>query len=386
MLRRVPFSLSHAGFVCALLGWIVLRWASSTVAADADLCFVCGAPINGTFYRVEDKVTFQKRNVCKECETSLPPCFVCGLPARPGLAGYQHVSDGRVLCSRDGATAVLQVDEGVKTCREVYDQISRLFARFITFPEKNVQVRMVDRVHLLELFKSAGNDYEGPNVWGFTQTRTEASRIEHQLSLLGAMPLRFFQSTCAHEYTHTWLNENLSPERRKTLSKDSEEAFCEMVAFLLMDSLGDEEAKTRILRNTYTRGQIDVFVAAERQQGFNNLVEWIKSGADDRLDRDDPNGVLKLASTRRAATPAPIAYAPPAPTPPPQYLALKAVFWDQRHPTALINDHTFAPNEEAKVRLGNTNVTVRCLAIRQNSVQIQFAGTTQIQELSLKTR
>jgi hypothetical protein len=236
---------------------------------------------------------------------------------------------------------------------------------------------------LLELFKLAGNDSECPNVWGFTQTAQGTSPPQHQISVLGGMPLDFFQATCAHEYSHTWLNETLGEGRRKTLSKDAEEGFCELVSFLFMNSLNDAEAKARILRNSYTRGQIDLFIAAEQQFGFNDVAEWMKFGADDRLDLADPGRIRKVVAVARtpATSIAPLAYLPPTL---PQTLALKAVFWDATRPTALINDRTFSVNETAKVRLGTTNVTVRCLAIRKEAVRVQIAGSSQEQELVLK--
>ena len=366
---------------------LLLARAEFLRAADSEQCFVCGAPITGAFYKIEDKVTLEKRNVCKDCETSLPTCFVCGLPAGTATPGRQPLSDGRIICARDASTAILQADDGVRACRETWESVDRMFSRFINFPQKNVRIRIVDRVHLLELFKSVGNDYESPNVWGFTQTTNVGPSFEHQISVLGGMPISFFRATCAHEYTHTWINENLNESRRKTLSKDAEEAFCELVAYLLADSLYDAEEKARILRNTYTRGQIDLFITTEQQFGFNDIVEWIKSGVDDRLDKDDPARVRKVVTQQRVAyiPSAPLFYQSPQ-LPAAQNLTLKAVFWDQTHPTALINDHTFGLNETGKVRLGSTNVVVRCLAIRKEAVRIQIAGSGQEQELVLKSR
>src|SRR5262249_5136057 len=154
--------------------------------------------------------------------------------------------------------------------------------------------------------------------------------------------------------------------RRRTLSKDAEEAFCELVAYLFADSLNDAEEKARILKNGYTRGQIDLFITTEQQFGFNDIAEWIKSGADDGLDKDDLARIRKVITPQRIAqAPSAPRFYPSSPSPATQNLTLKAVFWDQTHPTALINDHTFALNETGKVRLGNTNVVVRCLAIRQ---------------------
>jgi hypothetical protein len=42
-------------------------------------------------------------------------------------------------------------------------------------------------------------------------------------------------------------------------------------------------------------------------------------------------------------------------------------------------------NEEGKVRVGRTNVAIRCLAIRQDSVRIRIVGSGEERELRLKT-
>ncbi len=82
-----------------------------------------------------------------------------------------------------------------------------------------------------------------------------------------------------------------------------------------------------------------------------------------------------------AATAAPFVLAKPPPAP--VRLQLKAVFLSAKHPTVLINDQTFSVNEEAKVSLGLTNQTIRCLAIRPNSVRIQLCNSKEEQELFL---
>jgi hypothetical protein len=41
-------------------------------------------------------------------------------------------------------------------------------------------------------------------------------------------------------------------------------------------------------------------------------------------------------------------------------------------------------NEQGKVRVGNTNVTVRCLAIREDALRIQIVGSGEERELRLK--
>ncbi len=353
-------------------------------AVDSEVCAVCGKPITDVYYNFEDQVTQEKKHVCKNCEQSYPECFVCGLPADTNATGFITLPDQRALCARDATTAVLRDEEGLRICREVRDGLDRLFSRFTSFPDTNVTVRLVDRVHLQELFRLVGNDYHCPNVWGMTQTTTNRNRLQFEISLMSGLPLNWFQATCAHEYSHTWVGEHVSPARKDGLSRDAEEGFCELVSFLYMDSLNDEAQKALILRNAYTRGQIDLFVAAQRNFGFNEVLDWMQFGLDDRLSANEPGRIRKIAERRSPGATLSFVLRAATPAPAPASLTLKAIFWDPKQPTALINDRTFSPSQESTVRVGTSNVLVRCLSIAEDSVRLRVAGSDHEQTLRLK--
>jgi len=263
--------------------------------AAEDVCTICGRPFSDVYYSIEDKVTLQKKHVCKECERSLPDCFICGLPALTNDAGFVRLPDHRVLCSRDARTAVLRQEDGVHICREVHDSLERLFSRFTSFPDDNVAIEVMDRVSLQGVFKLLGNDYHCPNVWGMTQTETNRDHLQFRISLMTGLPLSWFQATCAHEFGHTWVAEHLSYDRKARLDRDAEEGFCELVAFLFMESLNDQPQLELIQRNAYTRGQIDLFISASRTYGVNEVLDWMQFGADSRLNSTEPGGIRKLA-------------------------------------------------------------------------------------------
>jgi hypothetical protein len=358
-------------------------WCLRLLGADADVCAVCGRPFGESYYSIEDKVTLEKKHVCKDCAFSFPDCFVCGLPADTNAAGFVLLADQRALCPRDARTAVLRDEDGVRICNEVHDELERLFSRFTTFPETNVTVEVMDRVYLQTLFKLLGNDYHCPNVWGLTQIETNQHRIYH-VSLMSGLPLRWFQATCAHEYAHTWVGEHVTESRKKRLDRDAEEGFCELLSYLLMDSFNDEAQKAMILRNPYTRGQVDLFVAAQQTYGFNEILDWIQFGADPRLSSAEPERIrnttpppsVPLALTFKASL------SPPATVP--DTLMLRAIFWDEKHPRAVINNQTFAPNDQARVRVGPSNILVRCLQISPDSVKLRALDTGQ--ELTLRVK
>jgi hypothetical protein len=193
------------------------------VLADSDRCAVCGNPFSTRVFTVKDSVTEEKKQVCQDCATLTTVCFICALPVK---TNYTRLPDGRILCARDARTAVLDEEDAKRICREAKNSLDRLFSRFLDIPETNVTVAVVDRVHLQELFKFAGRDSVCPNVWGYNETTTNRHHIEHHISLLSGLPLASFKATCAHEYAHTWLNKNLSEQRKQSLSRDADEAFC----------------------------------------------------------------------------------------------------------------------------------------------------------------
>jgi hypothetical protein len=381
---RLGIELPRIRFLARLF-WLWLAIAAPSLATGSDRCAVCGDLPFGSVYLITDAVTVEKVTVCTNCEALYPNCFLCGLPANTNTPGFLRLPDERSICARDAKSAIVQDEEAVRICREVRDELDRLFSRFMSFPETNVALAMVDRIHLQELFKFAGNDYHCPNVWGYTSSTTNNYRLEHQISLLRGLLPSWFRATCAHEYTHTWLRQHLSDHRRMTLGRDAEEGFCELVAYLLMDSQQDEAQKAMILRNGYTRGQINCFVAARNQYGFNDVLDWIQYGAGGTLSADEPRQVHNLET---AAQPArsilPFVSARPEAAQAPTSLILKAVFWNEKQPVAVINNHRFRPHEEAQVRLGETNVNVRCLSIRPDSVTIRVAGSAHDQVLRLK--
>jgi hypothetical protein len=364
------------------LTWIFL--SPQAFAADDDVCAICGRPFGDIYYSIEDKVTHQKKHVCKQCEL-LPDCFVCGLPANTNDTGYVQMPDHRVLCARDARTAVLRQEDGVRICKAVQDELDRSFSRFTSFPDDNVTIDVMDRVSLQRLFKLVGNDYQCPNVWGMTQTETNKHHLQFHISLMSGLPLSWFQATCAHEYGHTWVAEHLSDERKNTLDRDAEEGFCELLAFALMETRNDQAQQDLILRNGYTRGQIEQFVAAYHTYGFNEVLDWLVSGADGRLSAADPERIRKLSSApppKRLAQPLVASTQPPRAAP--TTLVLKAIIWDKTRPLVMINDRTFGPDEVARVRVGSSNVLVRCVSIGPNQVRLRFPELDKEQVLQLK--
>jgi hypothetical protein len=360
----------------------------------ADNCAVCGEPLERVAYFFQDKVAGDKKELCEKCALLTKICYLCGLPVKED---FQELSDGRILCARDVKSVVLDGEEAQQIWREVKEAVERQFLRFITFPEK-VTVEPLDRVDLLAMFKVPGNDSVCPNVWGCTQRRVDAAGrgASYKISLLRGLPAPVLKATCAHELTHTWISENVPANRKRRLDQDAIEGFCELMAYLYVTEQHDEAQMGVIRSNAYTRGQFALFLEAEQRFGFNEMVEWMKYGTDLRLTGADLGRVRRVempgptggetekprnGETARPFTGSPVPrVAPPAP----ETLALKGIMWSKTRPLALINNHTFEANEEGKVRLGQSNVLIRCVAIHEDSVVVQVVGSGKPQTLRLK--
>src|SRR5205823_4373930 len=157
---------------------------------------------------------------------------------------------GRFLCARDARRAVLDEDEAKRICEEVRDSLDHLFSRFLTFPATNLDIKIVDRVNLQELFKSPGRNYECPNVLGYIQSKTNRQgRIRHEISLLSGLPLGEVKAVCAHELTHSRQFENVPAARKKTLGHAANEGFCELVAWLFLADQHEEEQMKELRAN-----------------------------------------------------------------------------------------------------------------------------------------
>lgn len=374
MQRHIKYFL----LVCLLAGFNLVR----PLAARGDLCAICGQPIYGnTIYLATDKLTGEKIEVCANC-IKLPSCSVCGLPVKDGV----QLPDGRYLCARDAKTAVVKADDAQRITAQVKDELDRLFARFTVFPD-NVDVCVIDRIDVDSMFSPNGNDFESPNLLGCIRPETVGHETRYKMRLMTGLPLVELKATCAHEYSHAWVGENVPKERRARLGRDAEEGFCEMVAYLLMDSQGEEGQKKFILQNRYTRGQVDLFIEAEKRYGFDQVLDWMKYGEVAQLE---PGHVDQLRDVKlplaTAAAGSPVVYAPAVkPAPVPAVIKLNGIMWGDR-PVAIINGHSFLAHDLDQVKVGGTNVTIRCLGIQKTSVHIENVSSGKEQDLYLPVK
>ncbi len=366
---------------------ITAAWLFTSLAAvlfgRPPQCHICDQSIAGKFQYGEDKARGGKYEVCVDCARLETRCFACGLPVK---AGFTTLSDGRCLCRPCARDAVGGQDEARNICLEVRDDLDRMLWRYLSFPRTNVVVSIVDRFTLDNLFKAPGYARVCSSVLGATQSHAVggSNRI-HSIKILSDLDKLQLEAVAAHEFSHAWVNENLPPARKASLSPEALEAFCELIAYRLMDDRHATHQKKIIQENPYTRGQFAAFLAAESRHGFNAVLDWVKSGETAKLDAADPDGVraTRVSELPATSSPAPdyVAVAPPLPLP--TKLVLRNISGTPARRFAIINNQTFGIADHARIPLAGTNLLVHCLEIRTNSVLIQLADTGTRLELFL---
>ena len=386
--------------ICILIGVTILGFAFAPLAGNIDpavrdailkdsnlKCVSCGKSVLGQeCYWLADRVTGNTNIICQDC-AKLERCFDCGLPVKTD-AGLR-LPDGRIFCARDAKDAVASDSEARQICEGVKYDIDRFFARYMNFPDKNVELSIVDKFHLENLFSSPGFHNNCVSIEGATASNPLPNgKLLHTIDLLSYMSRTRLMAVCAHEYTHAWMGENVKHERFAALDRNAIEGFCELVAYKYMESKQETLEMENILRNTYTAGQVQVLLAADKQYGFNSVVDWITDGDDGKFNLDTLDRVRAVKggsySPRAAPSPTVTWTAPPrsiAPPPVPSTLVLKSISGTPDHRFALINNATFEPMETGAVSVGQTNVTIRCLEIREDSVVIQVVGSNEKKQL-----
>jgi hypothetical protein len=379
-------SLKTIGNTLRILLLLISLGTGCTLLSTAqDICAICGQPINGRCYFMTDKVSDERELVCSNCAFTLPRCYVCGLPIKKGEE--TQLPDGRYLCARDAVGAVLDAGQARQICADVKNDLDHVFSRFTSFPD-NVDVAVIDRIDVDSMFGTSGHDFESPDLLGCTRRVTENGVRRYKISLMIGLPAGELKETCAHEYSHTWVGENVSPARHARIARDAEEGFCEMMGYLLMDAQGEESEKKRVLKNRYTRGQVQLFIAAEQQYGFDDILDWMRYGVTSKLEEGHLDEIKDVIMTpAHKHTPAVLAIPftdvrRDSPSPDSSVLKLQGIMWGNA-PMAIINGRSFFAMDVNQVKLGGTNVTIRCEAIEPTRVQIQNLASGQTQELVL---
>ena len=107
----------------------------------------------------------------------------------------------------------------------------------------------------------------------------------------------------------------------------------------------------------------------------------MKDGVDDKIDLGNTARVLVRKKDDESIQ---VAWQPVKPTAVPDILVLRGISGTPQRRFALVNDTTLAKGEQARVRVGSTNVVVRCLEISDASVVLSVNGASEPTRLLLK--
>lgn len=350
----------------------------------AQLCAVCNQSIGINVYLVKDKVSNEQKRICDNCILLNTRCYLCGMPVKSNMT---TLDDGRVLCARDSKEVVLSESEAKQIAEDARSELNRLFSRFTTFPDTNVLIAIVPRTQMDQLVQTPGFDRQCPSVFGYIRSRVaQGGQWKHPISILSGLPKYRLMAVCAHECGHAWVRENVPSSR--DMDREAEEGFCELIAYRLMEYSNQQAEMNAIRNNLYTRGQFDLFLEGDKTYGFYTVMQWMKWGTDHRLPEEEPDRIRRI-DEKGLAGPRPVFGSAPlliGPTPVPETLTLIGVSGTGSRRLALINDRAFGAGESGKVRFASTNATVHCLEIRNNSVLIEVEGSSEEQELFLKSK
>jgi len=357
--------------ICLLLG-------ETLHAAVAVYCAVCRQQIAERVYLFTSPYLAEKQSVCGACAELETTCSVCTLPIR---GSHIKFADGRLLCERERNQCVLTDDALQEVFADVKRDIFKMLAGQGTLPDRNLTVQLAGRTDLDRLTRSQRFPHDKNMTMGLTQSRRQGGNFEHRILVLSGVRKSRAAAVCAHEYTHAWLAQNI-PEGRM-IESDTVEGFCELVAYKLMTDRNEAVEKKVILDNSYTSGQIHSLVKAEDRYRFYEIVKWIKTGVDEKIDGANTGRVLVR---KRDDKPVSVAWQPVKPTAVPDTLVLRSISGTPQRRFALVNDATLAKGDQAKVRVGSTNVVVQCLDITHTSVVLNVNKSTERTELFLQKK
>ena len=362
------------------LWWLIaLLFAGKSFAALTadDLCPVCGKRFGRQAYGFTKRGREEKVFVCGDCAKLETICYICALPVKEK---FTRLADGRLLCGEDAKQAVLTQDDAEKIFEEVKGDAQSILAQLGPLPHHNIQLILEAKARLDKTGSNLISAHDDRLLMGLTRsTQHGAGESEHTISLLYGLTRERLMVVAAHEYGHAWLHENV----RRKLNHDAVEGFCDWLAYKVIKEKNAPYEIKVLLQSEYSQGQLQAFIAAENEHTFYRIIQWTKGGIDPEIDPEHLERILELREARRAPEQPLIFAAPALPRTAPTNLVLKGLSGSKMRRFALINDGTFELNEQGKVRLGESNVVVRCLQILDNAVTIQVAGESERRTLTL---
>ena len=374
---RSPVLMGHRAyrflFLLGLAFWAMAAWGDG-----GGLCEVCGERPPGKMFLMEDRVRSKVVLLCERCTRLPETCSICSIPV---FHNFTRLTDGRFLCESDVKDAVLEQELAVSIYRDVQREVFTILNGLGVLPDRNISVHLVDQKELSRIFSATPGAHHDMTLQGVTRTRRfSKDSFEHQIFLCLGLSRARMAAVAAHEYAHTWINENVPRDR--LIDGDTVEAFCELTAYELMKQRGENRELRMIMENAYTRGKIDVLIKATSDYQYHRVAEWMKSGTDETIESHRTDRVIALKDA-----PLPLfGYIPVVHARAPEVLRLKGLSGREPRRYALINDITLERGEEGHVKLYEKSLMVRCLDITSNAVLLRIDGDTNTVRLEIESR
>ena len=327
-------------------------------------CVVCAkTPLVGKYF-----VHNQTNHICAECEQLPTRCALCRLPVKDPTT---KTTDGRSFCRADADNVVVAQDEATKLFAQARSELSTLSDGSISLRTAAVAVQLVDVDYWNA--KAGGDGATTMHRLGFSISRPIGSGFAHNVILMSGQLRTTTLSTCAHEFAHLWLNENLKPERK--LDPDTREALCELFAFKLAARRGDTNEIARIKVNPYTKGVVLSALEFEAREGLPGVISWVRNGTE-----------VVLPATRVAsatAAPEPVRELRPPP-PPATKLELRSLLRTSKRTVAVINGERFELGSELSMLIDGKRRLVRLESAAESYVIVTVDGARQTLQLGAK--
>jgi hypothetical protein len=240
------------------LGRMTVHLTHATQPAR-DRCAACGRLLTHGYFFLRDR----SDRYCPECIAARPRCDACSAPV-----GDQHwtLHDGRVLCARCHATAIIDLD----VARQLYDEtVAAVAAQLGLALRVGVEFRLVDAPTLTGIrAEGSGGHTADEKTLGLYQRQGRLRAIY----LLYGLPRLLFRTVVAHEYAHAWQGESCP-----LLEDDGlREGFAEWVAYRHLLYLGCTRAAQRMLASSHPyRPLLEQVLALEERVGPAGVLQHI---------------------------------------------------------------------------------------------------------------
>ncbi|MFA6543848.1 MAG: hypothetical protein WCS99_05460 [Limisphaerales bacterium] len=350
-----------------LSAWLPAVAQTPTPPAAPLICVVCDKPLVGKYF-----VHNQTNNLCAECARLETRCSICGLPVKTAAS---KTTDGRLFCRADAPNVVVTEDEARKLFALARGELNLLSEGVLVLRSPEVAVQLVDVDYWNS--KAGGDTTNSMHRLGFSTSRPGGGGFAHNVILISGQLRTTTLSTCAHEFAHLWLNENV-PAGRK-LEPDTREALCELLAFKLAARRSDTNETARIKTNPYTKGVILNAIEFEGREGLPGVVAWVRNGTDAAL----PAATGMASSVAPTAAPEPLGELRPPP-PPATKLELRSLLRTAKRTVAVINGERFVPGSELSMLINGKRQLVRLEATHENTVTVSVDGEKQTLRLGAK--